>query len=206
MKKPTFYFLVSLITFGFAGGITPAHAASTPQQQGADTHAQSTMVLKQGLDILGNLLTQLESIVSKSNQSNQPIANQAEIYAALGALQINLIGVQTALANYSPAIASVPPAKAATPAPIITASPYGSAYSPLAAPDKTENTASPNAASVGLSIDNKNLLWPAITLVAVLVLIFFLRMREKKESSETVIASTQDDEPQTYGEETPIIY
>ena len=43
-------------------------------------------------------------------------------------------------------------------------------------------------------------------LVAVLALIFFLRMREKKESSEVVTASTPDNEPPIYGEETPIIY
>lgn len=213
MKKPTFYFLVSLITLGFAGGITPAHAAPPPQQQGADTHAQSTIVLKQGLDILGNLLTQLESLIS---QSSQPIANKAELNSILGAIRINLIGVQVSLAQYNPAIAAYPPT---TPVPLVTPKPQKSITAQQAPQIKIESEAAPppiatTAASVGLSTDWKNFFWPSITLIAVLALIFFLRMREKKEESFAAAPPLEmyntpritDNEQPILGEESPIIY
>ena len=54
MKKPTFYFMVSLMLLGFVGDITHAHAASPTPQKEVETRTRSMAILKQSLDILEN--------------------------------------------------------------------------------------------------------------------------------------------------------
>lgn len=205
--------MVSIITVGFAGGIAPAYAASLLQQQGADTRAQSTVILKQSLDILGNVLTQLEN---RLREPGQLITNKAELNSTLGAIHIYLTGIHTALANYNPSIATnAQPIQAVTPAPlampetqqpvivktpqrgtadaspapppIVTTSPYGTVNIPLVSGEKAENVPNSDAASVGSFADQKNLVWPTLALVVVLALIFFLRMQEKKRRLQTRI-------------------
>jgi len=228
MKKTIFYFTVSLITVGFAGGITPAYAASAPSQ--AETQAQSTAILKQSLDILENLLTKIES---QLQQPGQLAVHKAELISTLGSIGANLAGIHAALANSNSAIAANIPqtsAQTATPAPILAkpevqqpiaaqapqtenmdgtvispsvalsprdladiplAAIEKSADAPLAVPENTDNVTDPSAASISVSSNWKNFLWPSVSLIAILALIFFLRMGEKEELHKAVPSSAK---------------
>ncbi len=71
---------------------------------------------------------------------------------------------------------------------------------PILNPNPISN---PNVASISLSTDWKNVLWPSISLIVILALLFFLRRREKEESIENVSPSVINTKP-ARSEETPI--
>ncbi len=241
MKKTIFYFSVSLMTVGFAGGMTPAHAAYLPPQPETDMQAQSTVILKQSLDILGSLLTQIEN---RLHQPDQPIMDKVELNQTLNSIQADLAGIHASLSDYNdltagrtpeinPQTAAAPPLvqheiqqptavqpQTANPdsaplPPTIVLSPRGSVNIPYADLEKTDYVPQPNVAAVSLSSNWNNLLWPSVSLIAVLALIFFLRIREKKEessenptspSASEIIPLAAASSESTTMEEAPIIY
>ncbi len=201
MKKPIFYFVVSVITVGFALGISPAHASSSMVQP-SETEAQSMVILKQSLDILGNVLNQLDA----SLKTGQP-QDTAQISVALAAIQTRLAGIQASLTDSGRSLARGP---SAVPAPHTSAMSAGqkplAAKSPsvmeetmpalpssldtekmsgIAALSHSASAAFPATAAATSIMTPKNILLSAIGILAILAAVFFFRAREKDTPTET---------------------
>ena len=230
MKKPILLFAVSLISLVFAAGAVPAHAAAVTISQTNETgiSAQSTMILKQSLTILENLLRQLDAQV-KAHE----VQNSANMSLTLATIHVRLLEIQisaraggipslalrapaekTTMAQPAPASAPTPQQplavqipKTTIPAPIVLEIPLEEKLIETAASEiGADDVPASNAAAVGWFANRKNLLWPSITLIAVLALIFFFRMREKNEELPSANARNNAGNKPHSEEGSPIVY
>lgn len=167
MRKFAFGAAILLIGLGLAVGMGTNHAqaaevAVIPSPAGLSL--QDAATLKQALDILGQTLDLLEVKIASAPV---PIPNAAAINSSLQVLKSSLHQIDSTLA----ALGNAPGQVAVSPNP---AGPV------IAEIQESEETVNNQLASVASSFDLKNLTWPGVAVLAVIVvalLVIVLRRR-----------------------------
>jgi len=157
MKKFAFGAAVLIIGLGLAvmGGNHAQAAEVTVVASPAGLSSQDAAMLKQGLDVLKQILDLLQVKISVATS---PIPNASAINASLDGLKINLHRIDSTLA-----------ALGESPKNVAVSENVASLV--LSKNNSAEETANNQLASVESSFNLKKLTWPAIAVLAVIVVV-----------------------------------
>jgi hypothetical protein len=146
--------------------------------------------LKQGLQALSGVLTQMQSIVQKKGLA--PAQKQA-IIKGLGGMSTYLVAINTAIGGGTPTSVAAKPVKLAPTAPVVRNEPVqiaGEATNLLQSPVVSFEEDS-EAASVGTTLNLRDLPWSAIATIAAIAILAVWFVRTREEDKLGKLARTQ---------------
>ncbi len=188
MKKLIFSFLF-LVIAGFAAQTPPVHAAASPSAASV-LGAEEIKVLTQALGALKIVLEDMQALITSAPS---PILNSAELNTGLEAIRGNLTLINATIESqalvYSNRVGETQ--IAALQAPVVAPKVSIKESAPLL---REETPVIEQTAVLTSSVNQRNILWVAVGLLAIALGLVFWQWRKKMELKVTRVA-VQD--PQT---------